>query len=217
MAYNEVVGLPVVVAEAEAVLEGVDYEILLIDDGSSDGTGELARALELARPRVRLAAHGDNRGLGGVYRTGFSEAGGDWLTFLPADGELPPSNIPAFLQLRHGYDLLLGTIPNRTSTRFARLLSFLERLLYRCLFGPMPPFQGLFMIRVAVLRSCPLKSQGRGWAVVTELFLRVLRAGHPWRNIDTVMAPRLSGASKVRNLRTIFENLLEVLKLRLLL
>jgi glycosyltransferase involved in cell wall biosynthesis len=217
MAYNEEVGLPITVGETEAVLRDLDYEILIVDDGSSDGTAAVALSLSQANPRVNVITHRPNQGLGGVYRTGLTQAAGQWITFLPADGELPASNLPDFLGAREGYDLLLGTIPERKVSWVALLLTFLEKLLYRLLFGYLPPFQGLFMIRRAALQAIDLKSTGRGWAVLMELFLKIVRGGRPWRNVETILRPRLAGESKVRNLKTISANLVEVLKLRLIL
>jgi glycosyltransferase involved in cell wall biosynthesis len=217
MAYNEDVGLPITVGETHAVLSAFDYEILIVDDGSSDGTAAAALALSQEDPRVRVITHSPNRGLGGVYRTGLSEARGQWITFLPADGELPAHNLVGFLAAREGHDLLLGIIPNRDVAWLALVLTWLEKLLYRLLFGYLPPFQGLFMVRRTALESVRLRSSGRGWAVLMELFLKLVRAGRPWRNVETVLRGRLAGESKVRNLRTISANLVEVLRLRLLL
>ncbi len=108
MAYNEQQGLPVTVAEVLEVLEGYTFEVLIVDDGITDQTETIARQLESSHPEVRHVPHPVNLGLGGVYRTGFAQAGGEWLTFLPADGELPPSNLLEFLSRREGHDLLLG-------------------------------------------------------------------------------------------------------------
>lgn len=217
MAYNEEIGLPITVAETHQVLQDIDYEILIVDDGSSDGTAATARALVEANPRVRVITHSPNKGLGGVYRTGLTHGAGEWITFLPADGELPPHNLLRFLEAREGHQLLLGVIPNRDVAWTALLLTRLEKMLYGLLFGYLPPFQGLFMIHRQALEQTELRSTGRGWAVLMELFLKTVRAGRPWRNVETVIRGRLGGESKVRNLRTIVANLVEVLRLRLIL
>ena len=218
MAYNEEVGLaPTVTTTLDFLTSKVEFEVLIVDDGSQDQTGPAADQLALSDPRVRVIHHQPNQGLGGVYRTGFAQARGEWLTFLPADGELPATNLGPFLDRRHDYDLLLGTIPERKVSWLAHLLSFVERALYRLLFGYFPPFQGILMVRTRLLRELPLHSGGRGWGIIMELVLRVVRGGYRWTNVPTRLRPRLGGHSKVRNLATMWANFKELLKLRSLL
>jgi dolichol-phosphate mannosyltransferase len=216
MAFNEVANLEPVVREILASLSAlrVSYELLVIDDGSTDGTGPLADRLAQEHEGVRVHHHHVNAGLGGVYRTGFREARGRYLTFFPADGQFPASIIEAFLPLMAECDLVLGYLPERRPSRVGRGLSAIERLLYRGLFGPMPRFQGIMMIRTEVLRRFTLKSAGRGWAVLMELILRVARAGFRIRSVPTPVRPRLSGHSKVNNLRTVWSNFQQALELR---
>ncbi|MCA9796787.1 MAG: glycosyltransferase family 2 protein, partial [Candidatus Eremiobacteraeota bacterium] len=101
MAYNEEVGLaPTVTTTLDFLTSKVEFEVLIVDDGSQDQTGPAADQLALSDPRVRVIHHQPNQGLGGVYRTGFAQARGEWLTFLPADGELPATNLGPFLDRR---------------------------------------------------------------------------------------------------------------------
>ena len=100
-AWNEVASLRTVADAQLAGLQqlGVPYELLVIDDGSSDGTSAAADVLAAERPHVRVIHHGQNQGLGAVYRTGFAQARGDFVTFFPADGQFPPSNLAALYPL----------------------------------------------------------------------------------------------------------------------
>ncbi len=218
LAYNEEVNLAPSVDEILAELGRLDvsWELLLVDDGSTDGTGALIDAYA-RRPGVRAIHHPRNLGLGGGYRTGFAEARGDYLTFFPADGQFPPAIIGQFLPRMADHDLVLGYLPERRGNLIGRGLSLAERAAYRALLGPMPRFQGIFMIRRALLADIPLRSQGRGWAVVMELILRTHRARHRVVSVPTRVRPRLSGASKVNNLRTIVANARQLLALRRLL
>lgn len=216
MAYNEAASLEPVAREIHGVLEGLNrsHEILVIDDGSSDGTGELADRLALELPGVRVVHHGANRGLGGVYRSGFSEARLELLTFFPADGQFSASILERFTPLMDECDFVLGYLPVQNQPLQARLLSWAERALYGLLFGPLPRFQGILMFRRAVLERLPLTSSGRGWAMLIELIIRASRAGYRMRSVPIELRPRMSGASKVRNLRTIWSNVVQVLALR---
>lgn len=216
MAYNEAANLEAVVREIDGVLRGLGGggEILIVDDGSGDGTGPLADRLAGDVPGARVVHHEANRGLGGVYRTGFAEARGDFITFFPADGQFPASIIADFLPRMDDADMVLGYLPAVKRSLVARFLSGAEKLLYRLLFGRMPRFQGVLMFRRSLLDALPLKSSGRGWAVLIELILRASRGGFRQVSVPTGVRPRMSGTSKVNNLRTVGANLRQVFLLR---
>lgn len=217
MAYNEVASIDAVAREIHDELEriGTTYELLLVDDGSSDGSGAVADALGQSLTGMRVVHHDGNRGLGAVYRTGFAQARGELLTFFPADGQFPATIIGQYLAAMHGVDMILGTLPDRRDALVARALSLAERLLLRALFGHFPRFQGIVMFRRALLDGVVLASHGRGWTVLMELILRAERNGARIKNLPITLRPRASGKSKVNNLRSIVSNLQQVLALRL--
>lgn len=216
MAYNEVSSVEGVVREIDDELRqlGVTAEVLIINDGSTDGTGEIVDSLKGAETQVRVVHHQVNGGLGAVYRTGFVEARGEYLTFLPADGQFPARSIGHLLAVISDHDMVLGYLPDRHGSPVATVLSFLERRLYRILFGSLPTFQGVLMFRRRLLSDLTLHSRGRGWAVLMELILRTSRAGYRIASLPTEIRPRAAGRSKVNNLRTIWANLVQVLALR---
>jgi len=219
MAYNEAATVEATVCEIATTLTNVEkaYEILIVDDGSSDGTSAIADDLATSMPSVRVIHHAPNAGLGGVYRTGFREARGELITFFPADGQFPASIIEQFVPLTQDVDMVLGYLPDRRSSLVAKGLSFIERALYRALFGYFPTFQGVLMFRRRLLRELPLLSEGRGWAVLMELIIRAGRGDYRLVSAPTTMRPRRSGTSKVNNLRTIMSNTRQMFALRRLL
>jgi glycosyltransferase involved in cell wall biosynthesis len=192
-AYNEALNLPGVIAEIAT---------------------ELAA---FGRPYVRVVRHNTNRGLGGVYRTGFQEARSDYVTFLPGDGQFAAAHVPQFAELMAGTDMVLGYLPASRRPLVGRLLSWCEHAVHRVLLGKLPRFQGILMFRRSLLSNVTLHSDGRGWGVLFELILKVDRAGYRVRSVPTEVRPRLSGRSKVNNVRTIAVNLLQVFELRRLL
>jgi len=216
MAFNEVENLEEAVAEISGTLEHIpgQHEILIVDDGSNDGTGELADRLSTRHPILRVIHHPENRGLGGAYRTGFTQARGQHVIFYPADRQFPARFIPTFHQHMRHADMVLGVRPGRRESWTGEILSVGERLLYRILLGPMPRFHGLVMFRRSLLQTVPLESRGRGWAIMMEFILRVDRAGYRLAHIPIEIRPRAHGESKVNNLPTIWANLKQMVTLR---
>ena len=111
-AYNEEHGIAEianrVLAIAPALAEvGIDHlELLVVDDGSSDRTGEIAAQI----PGVKLIRHHPNQGYGAALKTGFSQAQGELIGFLDADGTYPPEYFPQLCLLAlDGTGLVIGS------------------------------------------------------------------------------------------------------------
>ena len=215
MAFNEAASLEPVVREVRATLDvlGLPGEILIVDDGSTDGTGAVAEGLAGDVRDVRVLHHEVNRGLGGVYRTGFRQARGELISFFPADGQFPASILETLVPAIEGHEIVLGYVVRRDSIH-GRVLSAMERAVYRVMLGKLPRFQGVFLVRREALARIELRSDGRGWAIVMEMLVRAVRSGWRTRSLPTPMRARLSGASKVQNVRTVWSNLRQLFELR---
>lgn len=209
-AYNEAQSLEVVTKEIVGTLAGIGrpYEVVIIDDGSTDGTSEIADRLAQQLTGVSVIHHDRNYGLGSVYMTAFNNAHCDLITFFFADGQFSPEIIKQFLPAMDEYDIVLGYLSKRKDSLMARILSKAEKILLKILFGPMPKFQGVLMFKRRLLEELELKSDGgRAWTILMELIIRASRGGYKVTSVPIEIRPRLSGKSKVRNLSTILANL----------
>ena len=139
-AYNEEGGIAdiahrVLAVEDALIKAGVDHlELIVVDDGSKDKTGEIARQIE----GVRLIRQ-ENKGYGGALKTGFANANGELIGFLDADGTYPPEHFPQLCQaIFKGADLVVGSRMAGSDSKmpvtrrvgnffFANLLSILGR------------------------------------------------------------------------------------------
>lgn len=219
MAFNEGESLDSVVRDIVSTVGSSPfrYETIIVDDGSTDATGRIADELARELPGVSVLHHPVNRGIGEVYASGFGRSRGTWVTFLPADGQFPATTVTDFAQRTQGLDLILGYLPEQAINRhpLGKLLSGMEKALFRLMFGPLPRFQGVMMFRRSLLEELSITPRGRSWGVLTELIVKSSRAGKAMISVQTELRARKSGSSKVNNLRTIWASLQQAIALRL--
>jgi glycosyltransferase involved in cell wall biosynthesis len=105
-AYNEEEGLAADVAVVRRVMDesGLDCELIVVDDGSRDGTSEIAEQLE----GIRLFRHPRNRGYGAALKTGIRHAEGEIIVITDADGTYPPRCIPDLVADMQHADMAVG-------------------------------------------------------------------------------------------------------------
>jgi len=110
--YNEAGALAEHVGVLTPILDrlaGDDWEIVLVDDGSTDGTGEAMARLTAEEPRIRGLSHDVNQGKGAAVRTGVLASKGDAVLFCDADMSTPPETlIPFMAALDEGADVVIG-------------------------------------------------------------------------------------------------------------
>ncbi|MCA9529085.1 MAG: glycosyltransferase family 2 protein [Myxococcales bacterium] len=104
--WNEVHAVGEVIEGLLEVRRGAPYpmEVVIVDDGSTDGSAALLHRLASRCDAVRVVRHGDNRGYGAALRTGFAAARGGHVLYMDADGQLDPRDLPRVVALLDRYD-----------------------------------------------------------------------------------------------------------------
>jgi len=206
--YNEEAYVDRSVAAARAVLEpmGCDWEIVIVDDASTDETARRAEAIAAADPRVRVIHNAVNRRLGGTLRAGFAAARKDLIFYTDADLPVDYGELPRAIHLLECQqaDLLAGYRFDRTSEGLHRAVYTIGyHVLIRLLFGlRIRDVNFAFkLFRRSLLQTIALKSDGS--FIDAELLLRARKARAVMIQMGLDYFPRTRGPSKLSSLGVI--------------
>jgi dolichol-phosphate mannosyltransferase len=214
-----------VVPITEAILAATpDVDVLIVDDNSPDGTGQLADAIAAREPRVKVLHRAGKEGLGKAYLAGFDWAlrqGYELILEMDADFSHDPKYLPGMLEAARGADLVLGSrnIPGGGTVNWGvgrKIISRGGSLYARTILGiPVRDLTGGFKcFRRKVLESIELSTvECSGYAFQIELTFRTLRKGFRVVEIPIVFVDRRVGQSKMSK-RIVLEALGKVWSIR---
>jgi glycosyltransferase involved in cell wall biosynthesis len=216
-AYNEEENVASAVEEVSDVAQqlGLDYEIILVNDGSADRTGEIGRELEQRIPNFRLVEHYPNRGYGGSLKAGFVAATKDLIAFTPADKQFVFSEIDRFLEKIDQADIVSGYRANRQDPLIRKFNALGWNTLVRLLFGYLcrDIDCGFKLFRREVLDRVNIVSNG---AMVDTEFLAGAKArGLCIAEVPVTHLPRTAGHPTGANIQVIFKAFRDLARFRL--
>ncbi|MBC7518169.1 MAG: polyprenol monophosphomannose synthase [Microbacteriaceae bacterium] len=207
--YNEIDNLEIIVGRIRQAVPQAD--ILIVDDSSPDGTGELAKTLSLGDPGITVLHRLTKDGLGGAYRAGFalaSERGYSYVVEIDADGSHDPGSLPEMIALaKAGADLVIGSrwVPGgevRNWPWLRQLISRSGNVYSRAVLGSKirDLTSGFRVIRTSTLNSTRLASiSSQGYCFQVELAWRLEQAGAIVAEHPIVFVERTLGRSKMHS------------------
>jgi glycosyltransferase involved in cell wall biosynthesis len=184
--YNEGARITANVDQTMSVLRMLGpFELILVNDGSSDNSGEEIRRLAEKFPREIVTLHLNRSGKGEALRRGAQEARGEFVVFLDADLDLPPEQILFFVAIQRvkKADAVIGSKMHPDSTvdypLIRRIYSLGYFWLVKLLFGlPVRDTQtGLKLVRRDLLLAALEKTESRGFTLDLELLVRLVQLG----------------------------------------
>ena len=206
-AYNEERGLAVVLDKLFQVVDDT-YEVVVVDDGSTDGTAEVAR-----RFPCRLIQHGMNKGKGEALKTGIQHAQSEVILWLDADDTYPVAPIPEMAAaLQDSYDLVYASRRGSRSRipAFNRIGNALFRWSIRGIYGfkPYDPCTGLCGVRKEHLEQMQL--QATKFAIEPEIAMKAGRMKLRMLDLPIEYRPRI-GEAKLNGIKVGIEDTLAIL------
>ncbi|MDD5111690.1 MAG: glycosyltransferase [Candidatus Altiarchaeota archaeon] len=203
--FNEEGNVEETIGRVEKVLAslGQEFEIVVVDDGSSDATFELAERKAAGYKTVRLVRHRRNMGLGEALKTGFRESLGDVVVTIDADLSYNPDDIPRLLENLDGFDIVVGS-PYMPGGRvegipyFRLLLSRMgNKVVAYAMSTNIHTVTSMFRAyRKAAVDSIDLDSPGP--ELMPEIIAKACALGFSIAEIPVVLRRRVRGKSKFR-------------------
>jgi glycosyltransferase involved in cell wall biosynthesis len=210
---NVVECLQRVVTAVEPIVDR--FEVIFIDDGSTDRTAEFAEEFATGDPRVRVLRNEQNVNYGVSLARGIEAARGEWLTHNGADLPLAPEDFAPFVASFDSADAIVATRASKEAhSRWRRVTSLTNNLLLRMLFLPgCSDLNFTQFYRREPLRRLPLTSTSPAF-VTPELILRSERAGHRVIELEAPFRHRTAGKAHFGKPKDIAWTLRDMLRLR---
>ena len=213
--YNEKDYLVKTVQTAGSILGGMtdNYEIIIVDDASTDGSGTMADSLACLNNRIKVIHHGRNRKLGGALKTGFYKAVKDIIVYTDIDLPFDLSRLKDLILLVNEFDIIKGY---RSGKRESLLRSFYSKaynLLINFVFHV--KFRDInFSLKIfkrSALNELELKSEGS--FIDAEFMVKAANLGYSIKEVELEYTPRTYGISRLSSPGVIFKIIYEMLKL----
>ena len=214
--YNEAGNIESVVRDAHAQLASVtrEYEIIIVDDGSTDGTRGRALTLADEDSRVRVVSHPTNLGYGRALRTGFASAQLDLVCYTDGDGQFSLADLPCLLDALNDHGAVLGYRLQRADPVHRQINAWLWRAFVRVSLGVKVRDLdcGFKLFRRDVIANLELVS-GRGASISAELIAKATRAGSTFAEVGVHHYPRTAGVQSGNSVRVIASSFADIFRL----
>ena len=214
--YNEADNVARTARQALDVLGrlGADFEVIIVDDGSTDATGEIADSLAAENDRVKVLHHPTNRGYGAALQSGFKAAQKELVFYTDGDGQFDINEMPALLPLCKKYGIVSCYRLNRQEGLIRRINAWCWTKLVCLMFGMrLRDIDCAFKLYKREIFD-NIKILSAGALVDAEILARAIRKGYTVTQVGVHHYPRTAGTSTGARPAVILRAFKELLKLR---
>ncbi len=213
--FNEQDNVGRTVEQALVVLEklNADFEVIIVDDGSIDATGQIADEIASRDSRVKVVHHPTNLGYGAALQSGFRAATKELVFYTDGDGQFDINEMPPLLSLTEQYDIVSCYRLNRRDPFIRKINGWCWTKLVCLLFGmKVRDIDCAFKLyKREIFDSIKLLSTGA--LIDAEILARAIRKGYCVTQKGVHHYPRTAGAQTGANLRVVFRAFKELFKL----
>ncbi|MBU0999840.1 glycosyltransferase [Patescibacteria group bacterium] len=214
---NEEGSIEDVVCKTEQILKKLKFkhEIIIVNDGSTDRTGQIADRMARENPNIKVIHHAKNLGYGEALKSGFYNARYETIVYTDGDGQFDFSEVHKFLDKIKDYDLVIGYRIKRQDSFFRRIFGRGWRLTLLVFFRlTLKDVDcGFKMVSKKVLEGIPHLESQRGAMINAELAIKAKKYGFRVGQVGVNHYPRLSGKPTGVNIRVIIKSYLDFFKL----
>jgi len=214
--YNEQDNVARTVEQTLAVLEklNADFEVIIVDDGSTDATAQIADEISSRNSRVKVVHHPTNLGYGAALQSGFRAATKELVFYTDGDGQFDINEMPPLIPLIKKYDIISCYRLNRQDSFIRKINGWCWTKLVCLLFGmKIRDIDCAFKLyKKEIFDNIELSSTGA--LIDTEILARAIREGYTITQKGVHHYPRTAGRQTGANLRVILRAFKELLKLR---
>lgn len=174
----------------------INGEIIVVNDGSTDKTGELVKEIMKKDKRVRMLTHEVCRGIGASYWAGVDQSRGDVITLMPGDNENDPEETLRYFNLLEHVDIIIPFIFNReVRPLFRNILSFVYRFIVNATFVVNFNYtNGTILFRKQILEE--LDCRNSSFFFQTDILIRAVKKGYLFAEVPYRLGLRKEGISK---------------------
>jgi glycosyltransferase involved in cell wall biosynthesis len=214
--HNEQDNVARVADQALKVLDGLaaDFEVIVVDDGSTDDTGRIADDLAAANSRLRVIHHPQNLGYGAALQSGFRAATKDLVFYTDGDGQFDIAEMPALLPLLNDFDIVSCYRIDRRDNLIRKINGWLwTRAICLAFSMKIRDVDCAFKLYKREIFD-RIEMESTGALIDTEILARAIRKGYRITQKGVHHHPRTAGQQTGANWRVILKAFKELLKLR---
>ena len=217
-AYNEERNLKKTVEMAIKVVKNiaVDWEIIIVNDGSNDKTEDIAQELKNEEGRIKIVTHKKNKGYGEALKSGFYNSKYAWIATTDADGQFDFSEITKLIdKAKKGYDVVIGFRINRQDSLIRKINGLGWTWLSNLILGiNVHDVDCSFkLVKKEVIDKISHLESTRGGMISPELLAKAKKSGFKIAEVGVHHYPRIHGSQTGANIDVIIKSFVDLIKL----